>query len=56
MYWAGCLIAALIAAAVAFGRFFGTGKVDPFVSGFVLVVAAGIWLIGRAARYVLAGR
>src|SRR5262249_21460585 len=56
LYWAGTLVACLIAGLTAFAVLFGTGKGDPLLQGLGLFVAAAIWLIGRAARYVLAGR
>jgi len=55
LYWAGTLVACLIAAVIAFAVLFG-GKGDPFLQGLGLFVAAVIWLISRAACYVLAGR
>jgi hypothetical protein len=56
VYWAGTLVACLIAGLIAFAVLFGTGKGDPFLQGLGLFVAAAIWLIGRATCYVLAGR
>jgi hypothetical protein len=56
VYWAGTLVACLIAGLIAFAVLFGTGKGDPFLQGLGLLVAAAIWLIGRATCYVLAGR
>ena len=56
LYWAGTLVACLIAGLIAFAVLFGTGKGDPFLLGLGLFVAAAIWLIGRATCYVLAGR
>jgi hypothetical protein len=55
LYWAGTLVACLIAGVIAYAVLFG-GKSDPFLLGLGLFVAAVIWLIGRAACYVLAGR
>jgi len=46
----------LIAGGIAYAVLFGTGTGDPLLQGLALFVAAIIWLIGRAARYVLAGR
>jgi len=56
LYWAGTLVACLIAGLIAFAVLFGTGKGDPLLQGLGLFIAAAIWLIGRAARYVFAGR
>jgi hypothetical protein len=57
LYWLGCIIAGLTAligiliyASEGYGR-----KDGPVVTGFVLVVAFAIWLIGVALRYVLSG-
>jgi len=56
LYWASTLVACLMAVLIAYAVLFGTGQGDLMVQGLVLFVAAIIWLIGRAARYVLAGR
>jgi hypothetical protein len=56
LYWAGTLIACLVAGLIAYAVLFGTGEGDWLLPGLALFVAAAIWLIGRAARYVLAGR
>jgi hypothetical protein len=56
LYWAGTLVACLIAGVIVYAVLFGTGKGDPLLQGLGLFVAAAIWLIGRATCYVLAGR
>jgi hypothetical protein len=59
MYWAACIIAALTLAAMAYlltvephPDFHKAAFLVWFFSGFALVV----WLIGRAVKYVLAGK
>jgi hypothetical protein len=57
LYWAGCVLAAL---AIGVGAFLSFAMVQRSDSIFVLVVATVvailIWLLGRACRYVLAGK
>jgi hypothetical protein len=58
LYWLGCILAGLTVAAGAFLWFAeGHARKDGIavVAGF-LVFALILWLIGRACRYVLAGR
>jgi hypothetical protein len=58
IYWLGCVIAALILAADA-AEWFGEAQYrsDGLPVVLVIAVAAAIvWVIGRAFRYVLAGR
>ena len=55
-YWTGCVVAALIAIFVA-----AFLVLDPQPNGwsmarFDLGVALGVWLVGLALRYLLAGR
>ena len=56
LYWLASIVAILIAGTIAFGYFFGSLKGDPFMQLAGLVIAAVIWLFGRACRYVLADR
>ena len=57
LYWLGCIIAGLTAViGILIYTSEGYGRKDgPIVTGFVLVVAFAIWLIGLALRYVLSG-
>ena len=56
LYWAGCVIAVAMIGLTVVAYYDGTApsgsKFPVFVGGFAFVV----WLIGRACRYVLAGR
>jgi len=54
IYWAGTLIAVPLATLALYGAFLGSGG-DPFMQTAALVLAAAIWLAGRALRYVLKG-
>jgi hypothetical protein len=56
IYWACTIIAALILVGVAF-VFWRATKLDAvmFVLVFGILSAVVVWLIGRAAKYVLAG-
>jgi hypothetical protein len=55
LYWAGCVLAALIAGFGAIAAFQETW--NPWGSFIVCaMVAAVVWIIGRICRYVLAGR
>jgi hypothetical protein len=50
LYWLGCIVAAVFIAEAQY-RKDGYGTVIGFAVGALIV-----WLIGRAFRYVLAGR
>jgi hypothetical protein len=57
LYWLGSIVAALTAALAAL-LYFSEGyarKDGPVVSGFILVIAFIIWLVGYALRYILSG-
>ena len=59
LYWTGCLLGILlVAAAVAFYNL--AANITPKDMTLVLAILIGlgliVWLIGRACRYVLAGR
>jgi hypothetical protein len=54
LYWAGCLLAALlVAAAIAYYNFEDIKLVELLI---LIGLAVIVWMIGRACRYVLAGR
>jgi hypothetical protein len=56
LYWAACLIAGLFLV-LAGGQFVFGGDSDRVIFAIILLAIAIItWLIGRAIRYVLAGR
>ena len=58
LYWLGCIVAGLTAL-LGVGIYLAEGqnKNDGLmVMGFVFVFAFIAWLIGRACRYILAGR
>jgi hypothetical protein len=54
LYWTGCLLGILlVAAAVAL---YSPDYMDRVHSAIYIGLAVVVWLIGRACRYVLAGR
>ena len=54
LYWAGCLLAVLlVAAAIAYYNF---EDIKLFELLILIGLAVIVWMIGRACRYVLAGR
>lgn len=55
IYWAGCGAAALALFAWA-AVYISPGEEASYWLPRYLVMAVGAWLLGRAARYVLAGR
>jgi uncharacterized protein with PQ loop repeat len=57
LYWLGCIVAGLTALLAVFVFFTSQNQSEGLlVMLFVLVFAFLAWLIGRACRYVLAGR
>lgn len=58
LYWLGCIIAALIAIAGIYVYIMeGLSRSDGLaITGGFFVAAFVPWLIGRACRYILAGR
>ena len=59
LYWTGCLLGILlVAAAVAFYSLAKRGTPEEllFISALLIGLGVVVWLIGRACRYVLAGR
>jgi hypothetical protein len=55
LYWLGCGVAAVFALLVAL-LIVGPGKDAVYYGSIYAVIAIGAWLLGRACRYVLAGR
>jgi hypothetical protein len=56
LYWAASLIAGLLALIAAYAMVFGTGEDRVFIDTALAVIAVVVWLVGRACRYVVAGR
>jgi hypothetical protein len=56
LYWGACLVAGLLALIAAYAMVFGTGEDRVFIDTALAVIALIVWLVGRACRYVLAGR
>jgi len=56
LYWAASGVAALLAAFVLMVFMLADGKGEPIFQVLGVVIAGIIWLIGRACRYVLAGK
>jgi hypothetical protein len=56
LYWGASVIAGLLMIGAAFAMVFGMGDDRFLMVGFVTVFAIIVWLVGRACRYVLAGR
>ena len=52
LYWAGTIIAALAIGLGVYVLNYG----DQFVAGVLIIFGILCWLLGRAIRYVLAGR
>jgi hypothetical protein len=58
LYWLGCIVAGLITILAVSMYLAETHNKNEtlLVSGFILIFAVAARLIGRAGRYVLAGR
>lgn len=57
IYWAGCLFGALFVVAAVYVYAVDPGSRDgQFLAALVGGFGVACWLIGRAAKYVLAGR
>jgi hypothetical protein len=58
LYWLGCIIAGLLALFAVIIVSEGQSRTEYtwYTAAFVLVFAVAAWLIGRACRYVLAGK
>jgi hypothetical protein len=54
IYWLGCIVAAAILALGVFDYWFSKGGLVVLISWMAL--AAGLWLIGEAIRYILTAR
>jgi hypothetical protein len=54
IYWFGCIVAAVILGIGVFSYWFGQGGLS--VLGSWAALAAILWLVGYAIRYILAGR
>lgn len=55
LYWAGCILAAVLAAGAIWVLSVDWDNRDPFFAAFVFSPAVIAWLLGKACRYVLAG-
>jgi hypothetical protein len=53
---AATVFATIICVGVAIGFLYSANEGDPTIQIVGLILAGAIWLIGRACRYVLAGR
>ena len=53
LYWTACGIAALLLLMAAATAIMGSGADIEFFIAFEVAAAAGVWLLGRAIRYVL---
>jgi hypothetical protein len=56
LYWAASLVAALFGLLAGAVAVLNTGPDGPFIAVIFAVFAVIAWLVGRACRYVLAGR
>ena len=56
LYWAASTVAALLAAFVLMVFMLADGKGESLFQVLGVVTAGVIWLVGRACRYVLAGK
>jgi hypothetical protein len=56
IYWAASTLAALVILLAAYAAFFGTGEGRLPLDATLAAMGVGVWLVGRACRYVLAGR
>ncbi len=61
LYWIGCLFTAVFVAGGVAMQFVAIPDHEPvsnrlFLTFSFIILAVGAWLIGRAAKYVLAGR
>jgi len=55
LYWGGCVLAALVLLSGLL-LFEGMSASDTaFYAALTLIASALVWLVGRAAKYVLAG-
>jgi hypothetical protein len=56
LYWGASFVAALLALLAAAVALLNTGPNGPFIAVIFAFLAVIVWLVGRACRYVLAGR
>jgi uncharacterized membrane protein len=56
IYWAASILAAVVILLAAYAAFFGTGEGRLLLDATLGAMGVGVWLVGRACRYVLAGR
>jgi hypothetical protein len=56
LYWLACILAALIVVWGALSCLRADHAEDPYVCVLLAVAAFAIWVIGRASRYILAGK
>jgi hypothetical protein len=54
LYWAGWLVAVTLVLTSIF--YFNSGYIKPLELFVLIGLAVIVWMIGRASRYVLAGR
>jgi hypothetical protein len=55
IYWLGCGLAILLGLYALLGFFFGHPPYQWAAVVWILALAGGFWLVGRAARYILKG-
>ena len=56
LYWTGC-VAAIVVAVLSVLAIVGSGRDDWWIAAaFGAGVSSGCWVLGRALRYILAGR
>jgi hypothetical protein len=56
LYWLCCVVAVVVFAWGAHGELAGTSADSPYLFALATVAAFAIWIIGRACRYILAGK
>lgn len=56
LYWLSTVIAGLIAVWILWGYVYDIDRGEPIIRIVPLLIAGAIWLVGRACRYMLAGR
>jgi len=54
IYWLGCIVAGAFLALGVFDYWFSRGGLVVLISWMAL--AAGLWLVGEAIRYILSAR
>lgn len=56
LYWTATIFVVLIVVWIVWGYMYNASRGDPIIPIVALLFAAAIWLVGRACRFVLAGR